>query len=225
MKIIEVKDLNKSFKVLDKNIDILKSISFDVEKGEFISILGPSGSGKSTLLNIIGSFEDYDSGIVSIDGKKINELKIKEKLKLRKESIGFVFQFYNLISHLNVIENLVLPTSISGKLDYKKADSLLKRVNLEKYRNYYPDQLSGGMQQRVAIARCLMNDPSIILADEPIGNLDYNSGNEIMQLFSMLNKEGLTIIMVTHNEELTKYGSRVIKIIDGKISYDKKNIE
>lgn len=224
MKIIEVKNLKKSYKIDKNKIDILKDISFDVMEKDFISILGPSGSGKSTLLNVISGLEEYDEGIVKLFGKDLKEINYNELMNLRKEKIGFVFQFYNLIPHLNVIENLVLSSSIKGSLDYKKAKELLKKVKLEKYENYFPEQLSGGMQQRVAIARCLMNDPKIIFADEPIGNLDYHNGIEIMEILKELNEENISIIMVTHNEELTKYSNRKINIIDGMIDYDKNNI-
>lgn len=222
MKILEVKNLKKSFKVGKNKIDVLKNISFIIEEGEFASILGPSGSGKSTLLNVISGIEGFDDGEVFLFDESLKNKKYKDLVNLRKEKIGFIFQFYNLIPQLTVIENLVLSSSIIGKLDYNRAKELLKKFKLEDFCNYFPEQLSGGMQQKVAIARCLMNKPKIIFADEPVGNLDHKSGIEVMEVLKELNNDKITILMVTHNEELIKYSNREIKIIDGTIEYDKK---
>ena len=183
--------------------------------------MGESGSGKSTLLYLIGGLDKPTNGEVFINEKDINKLKEKQIAKLRRKDIGFVFQFYNLVQNLTVEENIMLPVIMDGKKekDYKeRLDRILKIIGLEAKRNSLPNQLSGGQQQRVSIARAIILSPSIILADEPIGNLDSKSGEEVMKLFKTINKEeGITILQVTHSEEAAKYGNRIIRLKDGKI--------
>ncbi|MEM5821074.1 MAG: ABC transporter ATP-binding protein [Candidatus Aenigmatarchaeota archaeon] len=214
-------DVWKSYKVGESEITVLKGINLKVNDGEFISLLGPSGSGKSTLLHIIGCLDKPSKGKVIIDGKDISKLNDNELALLRREKIGFVFQFYFLFPYLNAIENVMLPMLLAGKPKKEaeeRAKELLEKVGLEKDRFYNkPNQLSGGQQQKVAIARALANNPKILLADEPTGNLDSKSALEVMEIFKRINKDGTTIIMVTHNVELTKYSNRVIRIKDGKL--------
>lgn len=219
--IIKLIDVWKSYKVGESEITVLKGINLKVNDGEFISLLGPSGSGKSTLLHIIGCLDKPSKGKVIIDGKDISKLNDNELALLRREKIGFVFQFYFLFPYLNAIENVMLPMLLAGKPKKEaeeRAKELLEKVGLEKDRFYNkPNQLSGGQQQKVAIARALANNPKILLADEPTGNLDSKSALEVMEIFKRINKDGTTIIMVTHNVELTKYSNRVIRIKDGKL--------
>lgn len=227
--ILEIKDLKKIFSAgLATPLEVLKGINLTVKKGEFISLMGESGSGKSTLLYQIGFLDSPTEGTVLINGVDVNKLNDKEQSKLRRESIGFVFQFYNLIPNLTVEENILLPVIMSGrnKKDYEeKLDNLLKTVGLSTKRKMLPKQLSGGQQQRVAIARAVIMEPSLILADEPTGNLDSVSTNEIMRLFKKLNKEqNITIIQVTHSSSVAEFGDKIICLEDGKIISDKKEV-
>ncbi|MEE0862582.1 MAG: ABC transporter ATP-binding protein [Lachnospiraceae bacterium] len=222
MSIIKVNEVSKSFGEKENVNLVLNKVSLDIKKGEFVSLMGESGSGKSTLLYIIGGLDKPTSGNVVIDEKDINILKEKEIARFRRQDIGFVFQFYNLVQNLTVEENIMLPVVMDGKKekDYKdRLDKILKIVGLEDKRKALPNQLSGGQQQRVSIARAVILNPKVILADEPIGNLDSKSGEEVMKLFKTLNKEeGVTILQVTHSEESAKYGDRVIRLKDGKIA-------
>lgn len=220
-KIIEIKDLNKTYSNEDVSVDVIKNMNLDIYKGEFVSIMGPSGSGKSTLLYLMGGLEKPTSGDVKIDQKALHQMKDREESEMRRNSIGFVFQFYNLVPHLTVEDNILLPVLLNGgkKKDYKdRLQHLVEIVGLKDKRKSYPTRLSGGQQQRVAIARALINDPDIILADEPIGNLDSKTGTEIMELFSRINKEeGKTVIQVTHSKESALYGNRIIRVRDGEL--------
>ena len=222
MSIIKVNEVSKSFGEKENVNLVLDKVSLDIKKGEFVSLMGESGSGKSTLLYIIGGLDKPTEGSVIIDDKDINTLKEKEIAKFRRQDIGFVFQFYNLVQNLTVEENIMLPVVMDGKKekDYKdRLDKILKIVGLEDKRKSLPNQLSGGQQQRVSIARAVILNPKVILADEPIGNLDSKSGEEVMKLFKTLNKEeGVTILQVTHSEESAKYGDRVVRLKDGKIA-------
>ena len=222
MSIIKVNEVSKSFGEKETFNLVLDKVSLDIKKGEFVSLMGESGSGKSTLLYIIGGLDKPTEGSVVIDEKDINELKEKEIARFRRQDIGFVFQFYNLVQNLTVEENIMLPVVMDGKKekDYKdRLDKILKIVGLEDKRKSLPNQLSGGQQQRVSIARAVILNPKVILADEPIGNLDSKSGEEVMKLFKTLNKEeGVTILQVTHSEESAKYGDRVVRLKDGKIA-------
>lgn len=220
-KIIELSNLNKTYKNEDVSVDVIKNINLTINKGEFISIMGPSGSGKSTLLYLMGGLEKPTSGAVKIDNKIIHEMKDSKESELRRNNIGFVFQFYNLVPHLTVEDNILLPILLNGgkKRDYKdRLHHLLEVVGLKDKRKSFPSRLSGGQQQRVAIARALINNPDIILADEPIGNLDSKTGTEIMELFRKINKEeGKTVIQVTHSKESALYGNRIINVRDGEL--------
>lgn len=222
-KILKVVDLRKSYFLGDKEIPILKGISFDVYEGEFISIVGPSGSGKSTLMNSLGCLDRPTSGKIFVRGKDVSKMNENELSTLRGLEIGFIFQKFNLIPRMDALENVMLPTYANKRkgVDAKdKAISLLTKVGLADRMHHKPNELSGGQSQRVAIARALINDPSIILADEPTGNLDTKTGEEVMELFQMLNKSGVTIIMITHNNALAQKTNRVIRILDGKIQED-----
>lgn len=219
--IITVKDVCKSFGDKKHQIEVLKNINLNIKKGEFVSLMGQSGSGKSTLLYLIGGLDKPTSGKITINGEDINKLKDVKKSKLRRKDMGFVFQFYNLVQNLNVEDNIMLPVIMDGKKrkDYQKQlDELLKIIGLEEKRKALPKELSGGQQQRVSIARAVIMNPSIILADEPIGNLDSKSGEEVMELFKRINEEKkITILQVTHSNDATKYGNRVIHLKDGVI--------
>ena len=222
MCLIKVNEVSKSFGEKENVNLVLDKVSLEINKGEFVSLMGESGSGKSTLLYIIGGLDKPSEGPVVIDEKDINTLKEKEIARFRRQDIGFVFQFYNLVQNLTVEENIMLPVVMDGKKekDYKdRLDKILKIVGLEDKRKALPNQLSGGQQQRVSIARAVILSPKVILADEPIGNLDSKSGEEVMKLFKTLNKEeNVTILQVTHSEESAKYGDRIIRLKDGKIS-------
>lgn len=219
--IIEVKGINKQFLVGKEKVTILNDVSFSVEKGEFVSIMGPSGCGKSTLLYLLGGLDDPTSGEVLINSRNIHKLKDKEKSILRRRTLGFIFQFYNLVANLNVEDNIMLPVLMDGEDPRKYREELnkiLDIVGLTERRNYTPRELSGGQQQRVAIARALITSPDILLADEPIGNLDSKSGIEVMKLFQRINQESkVTIIQVTHSLESTQYGSKIIHMKDGVV--------
>ena len=220
--ILEIKDLKKVFKDgLVVPLEVLKGINLTVKKGEFISLMGESGSGKSTLLYQIGFLDSPTEGTVLINGQDVNKLNDKEQSKIRRETIGFVFQFYNLIPNLSVEDNILLPVIMSGKKkkDYEeKLESLLKTVGLLDKRKMLPKQLSGGQQQRVAIARAVIMEPDLILADEPTGNLDSVSTNEIMRLFKKLNHDrNITIIQVTHSKAVAEFGDKIIYLKDGQI--------
>ena len=221
MGIIEVKDVCKVFGSKENSNTVLDNVSLDIEKGEFVSLMGESGSGKSTLLYLIGGLDKPTSGNICIDGKDINTIKEKELAILRRKDIGFVFQFYNLVQNLTVEENIMLPVIMDGRKekDYKeRLEEILDIVGLKEKRKALPNQLSGGQQQRVSIARAIILSPEVILADEPIGNLDSKSGEDVMNLFKTINKEeGITILQVTHSEESAKYGNRIIRLKDGKI--------
>jgi len=221
MSIIEANKLVKSFNVGKEKITVLDNINLSVDKGEFISIMGPSGGGKSTLLYLLGGLDKPTAGSVYIDGKDLSKLSKKEMSWLRRNKIGFVFQFYNLVPNLSVEDNILLPIILDGKKlkDYKeKLDQILDIIGIKNKRKFTPRELSGGQQQRVAIARALIFDPEIIFLDEPIGNLDSKTGTEIMKLFKEINvKYNKTLIQVTHSQEAAEYGTSIIKLIDGKI--------
>lgn len=221
MRAIEVFDLNKNFKVGKEEINVLKDLNFSVDKGEFLSIMGPSGCGKSTLLYLLGGLDKPSSGIVNVNGKDLSKLSEKQKSIMKRRELGFVFQFYNLVPNLSVEDNILLPIILDGgKIkDYShKLTEILDRIEMSHKRKVTPRELSGGQQQRVAIARALVFEPDIILADEPIGNLDSKTGTEIMRLFKNINKDlGKTIIQVTHSQESAAYGTSILKLRDGEI--------
>ena len=219
MNIFKVENVSKIYGKDEAQVIALNNISFEVEEGEFIAVIGPSGSGKSTLLHTIAGLEKPTSGKVYFYGKSMYEMSKKELTILRREKIGIIYQFFNLIPTLNVEENILLPIELDRKkVDKEKLDNIIKFLNIDNRRNHLPNELSGGQQQKVAIGRALMIEPKIILADEPTGNLDSKSSNEIIQLLKKANKEyNQTIIMITHNLEIAKLADRIIKIEDGKI--------
>lgn len=221
MKSVEVKNLIKSFYIGKEEVKVLKDLNFSVEKGDFISIMGPSGCGKSTLLYLLGGLDDQTSGSIIINGKDISKLKEHEKAQMKRKDVGFVFQFHNLVPNLSVEDNIFLPILLDGRKvkNYKKElKTILDLIELSNKRKSTPRELSGGQQQRVAIARALLFQPEIILADEPIGNLDSKNGSKIMELFRNINKEyGKTIIQVTHSEASAQYGDLIINLKDGVI--------
>ncbi len=217
MILIDVNKLNKFYKQGKDRTHVLKNISLQVNEGDFLGIVGPSGSGKTTLLYCLSSLENIDSGEIVIEGENIKGMDDDKISDLRKNHFGFIFQFYNLIPNLTAYENILLANVIADKVDEEKINELLKLVDMYDYKNYFPNELSGGMQQRIAIARSLVNNPKIIFADEPTGNLDQKKGKEIMELLKKLNQEkNITIILVTHNEDYLKYCSKTITLIDGE---------
>ena len=224
MSILSIKDITKNFKTEDKTIQILKGISFEVKKGEFVAIIGSSGSGKSTLLSIIAGLDNPSSGKVILDKEDVFSLNENQLSELRNKKIGFIFQSFFLVPSLNAYENIELPSQIAGKSQSKKINSLLDAVGMNHRKNNYPIQLSGGEKQRIAIARALVNNPEILFADEPTGNLDSKNSKQIIELLQELHKkEQKTLIIVTHEPEIAKVAQRVIEVKDGKIISDKKN--
>lgn len=201
-------------------VKALQEIDLKIKKGEFVAIMGSSGSGKSTLLNCVSALDTITKGKIFIDGQDISKLDENQLAYIRRKKIGFVFQFFNLIQSFTALQNVELPMIFNGNTEQKRketAKKLLQEVGLEKRMDHRPSKLSGGETQRVAIARALANNPTLIVADEPTGNLDSKSGEEIMKIFEKLHKEGRTIVMVTHNSKIAKYSERVIKLKDGKI--------
>lgn len=219
--VVNVKDVCKNFTLGNEEVKVLKNLNFKINKGEFVSLMGPSGSGKSTLLYLMGGLDEPSHGEISVNNKVLKKLKDKEESIMRRREIGFVFQFYNLIPNLNVEENILLPILLDGKKakDHQESlDEILALVGLSDRRKHTPRELSGGQQQRVAIARALISEPDIILADEPTGNLDSVTGNEIMALFQRINqKKNKTIVQVTHSESAAQYGTRIIRLKDGRL--------
>lgn len=217
--IISLKNVSKKYQLGDTEVEALKGSDIDIVEGEFVAVMGPSGSGKSTLMNMIGALDTPTSGDVVIREEKISGLTQDELALLRSKKIGFIFQQFNLIPSMNATENVALPmlfTGVSKAERTEKAEEILKDVGLGDRLHHMPSELSGGQRQRVSIARSLANDPAIILADEPTGNLDTDTGEKIMDLLTELNDEGKTIIMVTHDENDAEYADRIIKIVDGK---------
>ncbi|CNH27736.1 ABC transporter ATP-binding protein [Yersinia frederiksenii] len=200
---------------------VLNHLSFSVEKGDFVAIMGPSGSGKSTLLNIIGMFDNLDSGSLTLAGKDVTNLTYSQKIILRRALIGYIFQSFNLISHLSIFDNIALPLKYRGinkKERIERVDQVLTLFGIENRRDHKPIQLSGGQQQRVAIARAMVSKPALLLADEPTGNLDSKNSQTVLQQLKNINKKGTTIIMVTHSDEASAYGNRVVNMKDGNFT-------
>lgn len=227
-KLIDLKNVSKSYRNGDQELQVLKDVHLEVEEGEFVAIMGPSGSGKSTLMNIIGMLDRPTSGEYYLEGEEVAKLSEKKLAKARNQQIGFVFQQFFLLSKLNALQNVELPLIYAGVSQSKRkalAEQYLKKVELETRMHHLPSELSGGQKQRVAIARALVNHPSIILADEPTGALDTKTGEQIMELLTELNREGKTIIMVTHEPEIAAFAKRQIVIRDGVISSDSKKGE
>jgi putative ABC transport system ATP-binding protein len=221
--VIELREVSKLYGFGDATTLALDEINLRVEAGEFVAIMGPSGSGKSTLLNLIGLLDRPTHGDHLLDGRHVSRLRPSQQAKLRRDKIGFVFQFFNLLSRLNVLENVALPLTYKGMTPVrrmKKASDILERVGLRDREYFMPKHLSGGQAQRVAIARALINNPSILIADEPTGNLDSANSKIVMELLSDIHRQGNTILLVTHNPELTRYATRVLYMIDGSIVID-----
>tara|TARA_R100000306_G_scaffold62581_2_gene74378 strand:+ start:53301 stop:53981 length:681 start_codon:yes stop_codon:yes gene_type:complete len=218
--IIKTENLSKLFRTDEVETTALESVEFGINEGEFTSIMGPSGCGKSTLLHILGLIDNPDSGAYWFMGEDVADYSERKRSKLRKHNIGFVFQSFNLIDELNVYENVELPliyTRTPAAERRKKVEFVLEKMNMAHRLKHFPRQLSGGQQQRVAVARAIVNTPKLILADEPTGNLDSEHGAEVMGLLSSLNAEGTTIVMVTHSPEDASVGSRIIRMLDGRI--------
>lgn len=218
--ILSMKNIIKSYYLGEEEQIILKGINLSINRGEFVSILGPSGSGKSTMMNIIGCLDKASSGQYVLSGRDIKDLDENELAEIRSKEIGFIFQSFQLLSRLTAMQNVELPMIYSGVSPVKRkeiARKMLERVGLSERLNHYPNQLSGGQQQRVAIARALSTNPTILLADEPTGALDQSTGHQVMDLFKELHAEGRTIIMITHDENIAKQATRIVRILDGNI--------
>ena len=225
MEILKIENLNKIYGKGDNQVKAVDNVSFSVEKGEFVAIIGASGSGKSTLLHLIGGVDRPTSGKVFIEGKDIYSLNDDNLAIFRRRQIGLIYQFYNLIPVLNVAENITLPTKLDGRdVDEKRLDELLKTLGPEKRKYNLPNQLSGGQQQRVSIGRAIINEPALMLADEPTGNLDSKASEEIISLLKLSNKKyNQTVIVITHDEKIALVADRIITIDDGKIIKDERN--
>ena len=218
--LIELKDIQKTYRIGDSEYPVLKGIDLKIESGEFIALMGPSGSGKSTLLNIVGCLDRPTSGRFKLLGQDVSRTSDDELARLRREGLGFIFQTFNLIGRISVLKNVEVPMMLHGlPREERKARALklLEDMNIGNRADFSPPNISGGERQRVAIARALANDPKIIIADEPTGNLDLKNSDEVMKILTNLNRDGRTIIMVTHNPEITENCSRVIRLRDGRI--------
>ena len=221
MEILRCENLTKVYGEGNTAIKALDDVSFSVEKGEFVSIVGPSGSGKSTLLHILGGVDQPTEGKVFINGTDIHGLSEDKLAIFRRRQIGLIYQFYNLLPVLNVDENIVLPHLLDGrKLDKERLDDIVERLGLMDRRNNLPSQLSGGQQQRVSIARALAGKPSVILADEPTGALDSRTGREVLNFLQQLNREGDTVVLITHDNSIAVRAKRIVRLQDGRIIYD-----
>jgi putative ABC transport system ATP-binding protein len=222
--IIEIKDLVKRFPMGDDEITVLKGISFDIEDGEFVTIVGPSGNGKSTLLNMITGIDRPSAGEVIVTGRQVNRMSENELAEWRGDYVGIIFQFFQMLPSLSLLQNVILPMDFARKYSTREREEralhLLETVGLADQVNKLPGQVSGGQQQRAAIARALANDPSLVVADEPTGNLDSRTTGDVFRLFNDLVDQGKTLLMVTHDKELSRQVPRVIEIIDGNITRD-----
>jgi putative ABC transport system ATP-binding protein len=219
MVVISASDAVREYESGDRTIRALKGVDLAVESGEFLAIVGPSGSGKSTLLNLLGLLDAPTSGRVTVHGRTVSELSIRQRTDVRRETVGFVFQSFFLIPTLTARENVTVPGLVRGDRDglLERADRLLERVGLADRAEHYPDELSGGQKQRVAIARSLVNEPDILLADEPTGNLDRKTGAQVLDIFEEVAGEGVPVLTVTHDEQVTDYADRTVELVDGRI--------
>ena len=224
--IIHLEDISKSYFMGKHELEVLKGVSLDINKNEYVALMGPSGSGKSTLMNIIGCLDTATSGSYVLNGQDVSKMVDNALAEVRNKEIGFVFQQFNLLPRLTALENVALPLIYAGmskKMRNEKAMHVLEMVSLTDRSHHKPNELSGGQSQRVAIARALVNDPSIILADEPTGNLDSKTSYEIMDIFEKIHSEGNTVVLVTHEEDIANHARRVIRLRDGVIESDKQN--
>ncbi|AOF14501.1 TPA: darobactin export ABC transporter ATP-binding protein [Yersinia enterocolitica] len=218
---LNLQNAEKCYTTKTVKTKVFNQLNFSVEKGDFVSIMGPSGSGKSTLLNIIGMFDSLDSGSLILAGENVCSLSYSQRITLRRELIGYIFQSFNLISHLSIFDNVALPLKYRGVAQKERlirVNQILNLFSIENRRDHKPMQLSGGQQQRVAIARAMISEPALLLADEPTGNLDSKNARAVLEQLQKINQTGTTIIMVTHSDEASKYGNRVIKMKDGKLT-------
>jgi putative ABC transport system ATP-binding protein len=223
MSLVEVRDLAKVYHTGTVEVEALRGLDFSIEEGELVAVMGRSGSGKTTLLNILGCVEKPTTGRYVLGGEEVARLNDAQRSTLRLRRIGFVFQSYNLLPSLSAVDNVLLPTIYSGIPDARKrALESLERVGLADRAHHRPSQLSGGEQQRVAIARALINSPSLILADEPTGNLDTHRGQDVLALFQGLHREGITIVLVTHEEQVADHAQRIVRLMDGRLASDRR---
>ena len=223
---IKLENLSKVYRTDEIESTALNQVSFEIEKGEFVSVMGPSGCGKSTLLNILGMLDKPESGSYQFQGTEVSGLNEKGRSAVRKQNIGFIFQNFNLIDELTVFENIELPliyNKVSAAERKERVNKLIDKIGISHRSSHFPQQLSGGQQQRVAVARALITNPPLILADEPTGNLDSSHGNEVMELLCNLNEAGTTIIMVTHSSHDASYSQRIINLLDGQIVSEKRS--
>lgn len=224
--ILKAENVHKSYRMGATKVNVLKGADLAVQEGEFVAIIGASGSGKSTLLHVLGGLDRPDKGVIQFDGRDLNRVRARELNKFRNERVGFVFQFYHLLDELSVLENVLLPAMVSRsvvgwmtsrRVARKRAADLLEQLGLGPRAGHKPYQLSGGERQRVAIGRALMNEPKLLLADEPTGNLDSATGNGILNVFETLNRAGQTIVMVTHDERIARKAQRIVTLVDGRV--------
>ncbi len=223
MALIELENITKTYSLGEVDVPVLKGISFEIEQGEYVALMGESGSGKSTLMNILGCLDRPTDGLYRFDGEELGHASGDRRAMVRNRKIGFVFQSFNLLPRTSALENVMMPlTYTAGNLSRseckKRATAMLERVGLQDRMGHHPSQLSGGQQQRVAIARALINRPPVLFADEPTGNLDSRTGEEVMEMFSELNKEGITVILVTHSTEIAGFAKRSIHMVDGRLT-------
>lgn len=223
--LIKITDIKRNFVLGDEIVYVLKGIDLEINKGEYVALMGPSGSGKSTLMNLLGCLDTPTSGTYILNGKDVSKMKDDELAEIRNKEIGFVFQTFNLLPRTTALDNVALPMIYAGYSKSERnarAEEVLKQVGLADRMDHHPNQLSGGQRQRVAVARALVNKPSIILADEPTGNLDSKTSIEIMALFNEIHANGNTVILVTHEEEIAEYAHRIIRLRDGVVESDTK---
>ncbi len=225
--VIHLKDIKKSYFMGKQELQVLKGINIDIQKNEYVALMGPSGSGKSTLMNILGCLDSPTSGTYILSDNDVSTMLDNDLAEIRNKEIGFVFQQFNLLPRLTALENVALPlvyAGISRKLRTEMAKEVLSKVDLTDRSHHKPNELSGGQCQRVAIARALVNNPSIILADEPTGNLDSKTSHEIMEIFNKIHQDGNTVVLVTHEDDISKFAHRIIRLRDGVLESDRMNV-